>query len=386
VLALRYLRVSGEIKLSRVVLSHIFIDAHPHYTRMIYKVKTLAMAGNFKHLCLKLPAIASVLIFLSLNAFAHEDAIRRDTGVVKTDKNWPSRTIKVIVPFPAGGFADSMTRIVAPALATALEEPVVVENRAGGNGMTGYVVAADAPADGYTWLSITLTHAINQSLFPNTFPALGSAFKPVAMLAASPLVVVVNPNVKATTLSELAALAKRAQQDKPITAGSSGNGTPPHIGLALLEEAFGADILHIPYKGGAPSITDLLSHQVDMIVANLPEALAHIRAGKLRALAVTADKRSAFLPDVPTTLEAGYPSIRIENWMAFMMPAATPQRIVARVTIELDSVMSMPATKQKLDALGFTSYPLAGEPLATFLNQEVTRWSNVVRMKKIKAE
>ena len=349
---------------------------------MIFKSKTLAIVSVFRNFCLKIPVIASALILLSFSAYASDGAVKRETKGSKPDKQWPSRLIKVIVPFPAGGFADSMTRIVAPSLASLLDESVTIENRGGGSGMTGYAIAADAPADGYTWLSITLTHAINQSLFPNIYPQLRSAFVPVAMLATAPLVVVVNANVGASTLAELAALAKST----PMSAGSSGNGTPPHIGLALLEEAVATDILHIPYKGGAPSITDLLSHQIDMIVANLPEALAHIRSGKLRALAVTSDKRSAFLPDVPTTAEAGYPDIRIENWMALLMPAQTPAPIVARVLNEINVVMALPATKLKLDALGFTPYKLSGEPLATYLSQEVIRWGDVVRAKKIKPE
>jgi tripartite-type tricarboxylate transporter receptor subunit TctC len=360
-------------------------------------------ASVFRHFCLKVPANASVFIFGLVLAFTLSPAFSSqviphtaatpltkqtpsESGTAQPKQKWPTRPIKYVVPFPPGGFADNMARSLSPVMAQSLNQSIMVENRAGGNAMIGYAAVADSPADGYTWLAVTLTHAINQSLFPNKWVKLSAGFTPVALLATSPLVVVVNPDVKATTLAELALLAKAGEKDKPISAGSSGNGTPPHLGLALLEDALGVDILHIPYKGGAPSILDLLSHQVDMIVANLPEALPHIRAGKLRALAVTGAKRSAFLPDVPTTAEAGYPSIVIENWTGLMLPANTPPAISAQILTEVSAAMATPDMKMRLDAMGFTPAIMSGEALQTFINNEVNRWGKVVRDKKIQPE
>jgi tripartite-type tricarboxylate transporter receptor subunit TctC len=295
---------------------------------------------------------------------------------------WPTKPIRYIVPFLPGGMADTMARLVASELADKLGQPINVENRPGGNAMIGYDAVASAPADGYTWLAITLTHAVNQTLFAGRHPPIAKAFLPVARLASSPLVVVVNPNVPANSLKELLALAKK----RVLNAGSSGNGSPPHLGMAMLEMEGGVNFNHIPYKGGAPSITDLLAGQIDLIVSNHPECIAHVKAGKLRPLAVTAATRIASLPDVPTTKELGFESVQIENWTGLLMPANTPESVVMKLTQSLDAAMNAPGIKNKIDVIGFSPTLLTGQAFQQFIVRETERWGHVVRSKKIQVE
>jgi tripartite-type tricarboxylate transporter receptor subunit TctC len=365
---------------------------------MLYKVKTLIPAIVFRHLCLKtrthigvfVSTVFLLMLAMSNAAFAVESVVvaAADATVASSTKPaWPNRAIKYVVPFPPGGLADSMARVISNPMSAALQQSIIIENRPGGNAMIGYQSVAETPADGNTWLAVTLAHAINQSLFPNKWAPIERAFTPVVMLGASPLVVVVNPNVSATTMTELRALAKAAvAKSKPLLAGSSGNGTPPHLGLALLEGAFETDIVHIVYKGGAPSVMDLLAHHVDLIVANLPEVLAHINAGKLRALAVTSAKRSPFLPNVPTSAEAGFPSVAIENWTGIMVAANTPKPIVAQIAREAIAALATTETKMRFETLGFTPFVLTGDALSQFINNEVYRWGKIVRDRKIQAE
>jgi tripartite-type tricarboxylate transporter receptor subunit TctC len=324
---------------------------------------------------IKATALAGVLApaWTTLRANASEQA---------TVPLWPTKPIRYVVPFLPGGMGDSMARLLAPPMSERLEQPVMIENRAGGNAMIGYDLVVSAPADGYSWLAITLTHAVNQTLFGGRHLPFSRALRPIARVASSPLVVVVNPDVPAKSLKELVALGK----SKPLSAGSSGNGSPPHLGLALLELAGQVDFNHVPYRGGAPSILDLLAGQLDLIVSNHPECIAQIRAGKLRALAVASENRIMTLPDVPTTREQGFPSVLIENWTGLMVGAMTPEHIVTRMTSELAKVVASADMVKKIEALGFSPAYLSGSAFARFLGQETDRWGRIVREKKIQPE
>jgi tripartite-type tricarboxylate transporter receptor subunit TctC len=362
---------------------------------MQLKINTLHLAHVFRHFCLKARLFAGVLpmslILLAMLARAdpNPNSSNAPTGSTQSKMDpssaWPNRPIRLVVPFPPAGLGDTMSRIMAQPLSASLGQPVMVENRPGGNAMIGYDAVSQAPRDGYTWLTITVTHAVNQSLLPVTQPprvGLSAGFTPLALMARSPLVVVVHPRVPASNLVELAKLART----RALTAGSSGNGTPPHLGLALLESAMNVDLIHVPYKGGAPSVVDLVAGQIDLIVSNLPESIAQIRAGKLRALAVTSLQRSPLLPDVPTTLEAGFPDIQLDNWVAFVAPHDTPPAITMRVARDIELALAQPETRQRIEAQGFIVQPMVGRELSVYLANEVARWARVVTDKRIKPE
>lgn len=235
---------------------------------------------------------------------------------------FPSKPIRYVVPFAAGGLTDVMARLVGQRLGEVLGQPVIVDNKPGASANLGADLVAKGEADGHTWLAVTLTHAVNQSLFPKISYNLESDFVAVAHLATSPLVLVVNTNHPAKTLAEFLAWSK----GRPINGGSSGNGSPPHLGLELLAGATGLQVAHVAYRGGAPSLNDLMGGTLDFIVSNLPEAMPHVQSGRLRALAVTSPQRVPLLRDVPTFAELGLPDVTIGNWTGLLMPAATPPR------------------------------------------------------------
>jgi len=240
-------------------------------------------------------------------------------------------SIRYVVPFPPGGLTDVMARSVGQALGERWKLNVVIDNRPGGGGQIGADAVAKAPPDGYTLLAITLTHAANVTLFPHAPYNFAKDLKPVALLAGSPMLIVVPATSKVKTFADLVAAAKGGK----LNAGSSGNGTPPHLTLALFNDLAKTEIQHVPYKGGAPSITDLIGGQLDVIFSNFPESIAHVKSGKLRALAIANAARHPAVPDVPTTTEAGMPALLVENWTAMMVPSSTPDAIVQRLSAEV---------------------------------------------------
>ncbi len=310
---------------------------------------------------------------------------------------FPQKPIRYIVPFTAGGLTDTMARIVGQKLSDTWKQPILIENRAGGNGNIGADAAAKSPNDGYTWLAITLTHAANQTLFPKSGYVLDKDFVAVAGLATSPLVVVVNVETPVRNLKELIELAKA----KRLNAGSSGNGSPSHLGLALLQDATKTEIQHVPYKGGAQAITDLLGRQIDLIVANLPEAIAHINSGKLHPLAVSSKQRHPLLPDVPTMAEAGYPSVEVENWTGLVVPTGTPKPIIDKIAADALKTIRAADVRDKIAAGGFrlmggsgtssgagssSTGGLSPDEFQAYMKSEIQRWGTVIRTANIKPE
>jgi tripartite-type tricarboxylate transporter receptor subunit TctC len=284
---------------------------------------------------------------------------------------YPSKPIRYIVPFPPGGLTDVMARLIAQNTGIAMKQSVLVDNRAGASANLGADLAAKSNPDGYTWLAITLAHAVNQSLFTNHPYSLEKDL----------LVLVVNDSNPAKTLAEFLVQAR----SKRLNAGSSGNGTPPHLGLELLALDAKIEVSHIPYKGGAPSLNDLLGSQLDFIVSNLPECLPYVKAGKLRALAVTSAKRHPLLPDVPTFSESGMPRVELENWTGLMMPAGTPKAIIDKVATEAITSVKSKEISARVASLGFTPTGMGPAEFGEVIKKDVARWREIVKSRNIHA-
>ncbi len=297
-------------------------------------------------------------------------------------EEYPSKLVKYVVPFPPGGLTDVMARNVGQKLSERWKQPVVIDNRAGGNAQIGADVVAKSAADAYTLLAVTLTHAVNVTLFPAAPYSLQKDLAPVAVLGSLPLMIVVNTASPIRSMADLVAAGKA----RTLNAGSSGNGTPPHLGLELLAQQAGFKLQHIPYKGGTPSLTDLIGGQIDLIVSNFPESLPHVKGGKLRALAVTSKERHPLLPDVPTTAEVGYPQLGITNWTAIMVPAATPATIVAKINADANSVLAEPEMKSRIINQGFEPVAMTPAESRAFFDAEIARWGKLVREAGIQPE
>ena len=291
-------------------------------------------------------------------------------------KAWPERPINYVVPFPPGGLTDVAARQVGKALSDAERWNVVVENKPGGSANIGAAHVSHAAPDGYTWLAITLSHAANATLFAGKAGYdLTRDLTPLAGLASSPIMVVVNAKSDIKSMADLA----KAARSKSLSAGSSGNGTPPHLTLALYQKLTGVPMMHIPYKGGAPSLTDLIGGHLDVVFSNYPESLSHVKNGSLRALAITTRERSADLPDVPTVKEAGLPDLIVENFTGVLAPAGTPTELVQRIGDAIVRQVSQPAMKQALLQLGFVPQPRGPAEFGAYLKSEVERWAKIIR-------
>lgn len=293
----------------------------------------------------------------------------------------PGSNIRYVVPFAPGGLTDVMARIVGQKLGEAFKVPVVIENRAGGNAQIGADLVAKSAPDGSSLLAITLTHAANVALFPNAPYSFTRDLRPVALLAGSPMLVVVPSTSAIKDFKDLIAASKARQ----LNAGSSGNGTPPHLTMALYNDLNRTKMTHVPYKGGAPSMTDLIGGQLDVIFSNFPESIAHVKGGKLRALAICSLGRHPMLPDVPTTLEAGMPGLFVENWTAAMIQAATPDAIVERYSREMIKIMFSREVEERAVAQGFRISPKGADEFGRFLKIEIDRWSRIIKTAKITA-
>jgi len=290
-------------------------------------------------------------------------------------------TVRYIVPFPPGGLTDVMARSVGQKLAEVLKVPVVVENKAGGNAQIGADLVAKSAPDGSTLLAITLAHAANATLFPDAAYNLLRDLRPVALLVGSPMLVVVPANSPITDFKDLV----RVSKTRTLNAGSSGNGTPPHLTMALFNDINQSTMTHVPYRGGAPAIADLLGGQIDIIFSNFPESVAHVKAGKLRAIALCSPTRNAMVPDVPTTIEAGMPALQVENWTAVMAQGKTPDAIVERYSREIVKIMGAPDMIERATQQGFRINAKGADEFSAFLKSEIDLWARVIKAAKISA-
>ena len=291
-------------------------------------------------------------------------------------------TIRYVVPFPPGGLTDVMARLVGQQLAERWKVSVVVDNKAGSGGQIGADFVAKSAPDGNTLLAITLTHAANVTLFPKAPFSFTKDLRPVALLAASPMLIVVPAASPIASFKDLVAAAKT----RKLNAGSSGNGTPPHLTLALFNDINKSDIQHVPYKGGSPAIADLIGGQIDVVFSNLPESIAHVKSGKLRAVAIASAARHPLVPEVPTTAEVGMPGLQVENWTALMAPAATPDAAVQKLSAEVLKIMQTPDLEERARSQGFRVDARGVERFSAYLTEEIARWAKVIVVAGIKAD
>jgi tripartite-type tricarboxylate transporter receptor subunit TctC len=317
---------------------------------------------------------------LAAGAFALP-AVSRIAGA----QAYPSRTITLVVPFPAGGATDVVARVLAKALSERLRQSVVVDNRPGANGAIGSASVAKARPDGYTLVMGGVnTHAMNDSLIkPRPYNS-ARDFAPITLTALIPIAFVVNPQTPVATLQELVALAR--SKPRQLSYGSSGAGGPQHLAMELFKLAAGVDIVHVPYRGGAPQLNDLVAGHIPIGSIGLPPALPHIETGKLRALAVTDTKRSAFLPNLPTVAESGFPNFEMSYWLGLMAPAGTPRDVVERLQVESVAVLTARDIRESLAKQGAEVVTSTADEFKKVVEKDLEKWSKVIQETGITAE
>jgi len=295
----------------------------------------------------------------------------------------PGAMLRYVVPFPPGGLTDVMARLVGQKLGERMNINVIIDNKPGAGAMSGAELVARSAPDGLTMLAVNMTHSVNATLFKGRAKFdLNKDLKPLAFLAGTPVLVVVPTASKIQNLNDLVVAAKA----RSLNAGSSGIGTPSHLSLALFNQLNSTHIVHVPYKGGAPSLTDLMAGQLDVIFSNFSESIPFVKSGKLRAIAIASAARNPQVPAVPTTGELGMPQLNAEQWTAVMMPGGTPDAMVEKVGNELVRIMQIPEVARKSEEMGFRVAPLGSKEFTAFWNSEVQRWQSVIEAAGITAE
>ncbi|MEO8442687.1 MAG: tripartite tricarboxylate transporter substrate binding protein [Betaproteobacteria bacterium] len=299
-------------------------------------------------------------------------------------QSYPTRPVRFILPFPAGGPTDLLGRIMGQKLAAQLGQPVVPENRPGAGGNVGTEYAAKQAADGYTMVLASPSLAISPSLYRKLGYDPVKDFAPISMVARIPNVLLVHPSVPAKTLKELVQLAK-ANPGK-LNFGSGGLGTSNHLGSELFKSLAGVDIVHVPYKGSNEAMVGMMGGHVDMVVIGVPPTLPHIKAGRVRPLAVLAAERLPYLPDVPTAREAGIANFEVTTWYVLAVPAGTPRDIIVRLNAEWVKLAESPDTREKMQTAGFEPMSSTPEQAGEFIKTEIVRWAQVIKDAKLKVE
>lgn len=288
---------------------------------------------------------------------------------------WPTKPIRIVVTFPPGGAPDTLARVLAEKWAP-LGQPITVDNKPGAGGNIGADFVAKSPGDGHTLVIGTVgTHAINAALYDKMPFNHMKDFTPITFLASTPNLLVVNKNVPAGTVKELIELAKK----QPLSFGSSGSGTSIHLSGELFNTLAGVKMQHVPYKGRAQAIPDLLGGRIQLIFDNMPSALPLVKSGELKAIAVTSANRSPAAPDIPTIAESGLPAFEATSWFALLGPAGIPRDVQMRINAETLKALAMPDVKQKLSGLGLEASPGTPEALTTLMQNETAKWSKVVK-------
>jgi len=292
-------------------------------------------------------------------------------------QSYPAKPVRVVVPYPPGGPTDIVARVVSQKLTEQTGQQFLVENRAGAGGNIGAEAVARAPADGYTLLVATTAHAINPSLFKQLGYDLQKDFAPVSQLTGGPLVIVANPSLPAKDVRELIALAKA----KPgaLNFASSGNGQSTHLSAELFSSMAGIKMNHVPYKGSAPALTDVIAGQADLMFDTMLSAMPQVKTGKLKALAVTSAARSPAAPDLPTVAESGLPGYEAIAWNGLLAPAGTPKDVVATLNAELKRTLELPEIRERFAAQGFGAAWSPPEKFSAFIQAELAKWAKVVK-------
>jgi len=299
-------------------------------------------------------------------------------------QDYPNRPIRFIVPYPPGGGTDVVARIMSDALAADLGQPIIIDNRGGAAGNVGTDIAAKAAADGYNILFTLSSHTINPKLYDKLPFDVERDFVPISLAASIPQILVVHPSVPANNVQELIALAK-ANPGK-LNYASVGTGSPGHIAGELFKIKTGVDIVHIPYKGGGPAVVDTIGGQVQLLFVSMPAAWQHVKAGKLKAIAVASAKRSVAAPDLPTIAESGVPDYAVESWYGALAPAKTPPAAVARLNAAFAKVLGNPQIKEKLLAQGAEAAPSTQAEMDRVIKEELEKWDLVIKTAKIKPD
>ncbi len=305
-------------------------------------------------------------------------------GTPALAQTYPAKPIRVVVPYPPGGSGTIVARILGDKLNQAWGQQILVDSRPGASGMIGAEIVAKSPPDGYTLLAgYTSEVAINVSLFSKMAYDPLKDFAPVALTGVIPMVLLVHPSVPVKTVKELLALAQR--QPGEMTYGSAGAGSPAHLAHELLNRSAGVKMVHVPYKGAAPALVDLLGGHVFTYFSGMPPAMPHVRAGKLRGLAVSSAKRSAAAPDIPAVSES-VPGFDVPTWFSLLAPAGTPRDIIAKLNAETVRSLNDPAVKPKLAALGAETTSLNADEVAAFVRKEIEKYARVVKSSGLRVE
>lgn len=314
---------------------------------------------------------ATALVLLAGSAFAQTSP-------------YPDKPIRFVVPYPPGGGTDVIARIVQDRLRAALGQPIVIDNRGGAGGSIGTEVVARSAPDGYTVLFTLSSHTINPAIFSKLSFDTARDFEPIGIVCSLPQILVANPQFPASTVQQLIAMAK----EKPgsLAFASVGNGSPGHLAGEMMKIRTGTQLTHIPYRGGGPAVTDVVSGQVPLLWVSIPAAAQFVKQKQLKALAVSTLKRSAAFPDVPTMQESGISDFEVDSWYAMFVPAKTPRAIVDRLNAALNTVLKEPEIREKLLAQGSEAVGGTPEQLGAVVNAELPKWAKLVKDAGIKAD
>lgn len=307
------------------------------------------------------------------------------TGMVGAQTAYPSKPIRLVVPFTPGGVTDTSGRLIAEQLSKRLGQQVVVDNKPGASGNIGTQLVTTAEPDGYTLLlGFDGTLVINPHVFPKVGFDTVKDFAPIGKIGDAILILVSNPGVPAKSLKEVIALSKT--QAGGLSYGTSGTGGTPHIAGELLKQRTGANLTHIPYKGGGQAMTDVLGGNIPLVYTAVAGAMSHVKSGKLHAVAVSSAQRAPSLPDVPTFIENGVADFDINSWVGLLAPAKTPKAIVDKLNTELNAVLNDPAVRERLNVLGITASPGSADKFGQEIQRDLVRYGAVVKAANIKAE
>jgi len=299
-------------------------------------------------------------------------------------QHYPSKPIRIIVPYPPGGFNDTLARTLGQRLTESWHQAVIVDNRPGAGSTIGTNLAAKAPADGYTLLITSFAFAVNPALYSSLPYDSERDLLPVVLAATTPNLLVVNPQLPVQSIKDLIALAK-ANPGK-LNYASAGNGSSNHLSMELFKMLTGTDMLHVAYKGSAPAVNDLMGGQVNLMFDNAPNVLQQVKAGKLRALAISSKQRSPIVKELPSVAEAGVPGFDVSVWFGVMAPAGTPRAVIHQLNAQINAVLQLPQIRQAFASQGVETAGSTPEQFALFLAAQRTKWSKIVQEAGIKAE